>query len=189
MKRWSSLCRRRLVTHRATCKRSAEARLDTVLVLEPVRDDFELQLADRADSRSRARAGRKTWIAPSSPSCVRPAQLLGAQRVGDLDALEDLGREERQSGELERLSFGQRVAELQHAVVGHADHVAGVSLVEQLAALRQKCARRLFVRSSFPVRHLQLHPALEAARAHAHERDAVAVRRIHVRLDLEDDAA
>ena len=31
-------------------------------------------------------------------------------------------------------------------------------------------------------------PLLVAARADAHERDAVAVRRIHVRLDLEDEA-
>ena len=44
-------------------------------------------------------------------------------------------------------------------------------------------------RSSLPVRDdLELHAALEAARADAHERDAVAVRRVHVGLDLEDHA-
>src|SRR5690606_14692822 len=35
---------------------------------------------------------------------------------------------------------------------------------------------------------LDLHAALEAARAHAQERDAVAVRRVHVGLYLEDEA-
>jgi hypothetical protein len=34
---------------------------------------------------------------------------------------------------------------------------------------------------------IDLHPALVAARADAEERDAVAVRAIHVRLDLEDE--
>ena len=42
---------------------------------------------------------------------------------------------------------------------------------------------------SLPMRRwLHLHAALEAARADAHERDAVAVLRIHVRLDLEHEA-
>ena len=36
---------------------------------------------------------------------------------------------------------------------------------------------------------LQPHAALEVTRGDAHERDPVAVRRVHVGLDLEDDAA
>ena len=103
--------------------------------------------------------------------------------------MEDLRREERQPGELQRLAFGERVAELQHAVVGNADDVAGD---RRPRASSRRCDRNdttLFVRSSLPLRaDLELHAALEASRAHAHERDAVAVRGIHVRLDLEDDA-
>ena len=117
--------------------------LHAVFVLEPVRDDLELQLPDRAqqqhDAGDRAEHLDRAFLAElRQPG----AQLLGAQRVGDLDAAEHLGREERQPGELQRLAFGQRVAELQHAVVRDADDVAGEGLVEQLAPLATGRSRR-----------------------------------------------
>ena len=59
------------------------------------------------------------------------------ERVGDLDHAEHLGCEEGQAGELQRLAFGQRVAELQHAMVGYADNVACVGVFDLLAALRK----------------------------------------------------
>ena len=126
--------------------------LHAVLVLEPVRDHLELQLADRAEQQHRA-GDRAEHLDRALLAELRQAglQLLGAQRVGDFDAAEHLGREERQAGVLQRLAFGERVAELQHAVVGDADDVAGEGLVEQLAALRQE-ATTVFGRSSLPER-------------------------------------
>ena len=115
-------------------------------------------------------------------------ELLGPQRVGHLDAAEHLGREEGQAGELQRFALGQRVAELQHAVVGDADDVAGEGLVEQFAALAQERDHGIGPQLLAAARHLQPHAALEVAAGHAHEGDAVAVRRVHVGLDLEDDA-
>ena len=117
------------------------------------------------------------------------AQLLGAQRVGDLDRAEHLGREERQPGELQRLAFGERVAELQHAVVGDADDVAGVGLVEQLAALRQEATPPCS--AGAPCRCARPSAACRARSGPRHTRTnaiAVAVRRVHVGLDLEDHA-
>ena len=62
-------------------------------------------------------------------------QLLALHRVSQLDDLEELGRKEGQPGELQLLAFGQRVAQLQHAVVGQADDVARPGVLHQLAAL------------------------------------------------------
>ena len=64
-----------------------------------------------------------------------------------------------------------------------------IGLVEQLAALRQEGHHG--VRAAAPcrcARRFEPHAALEVARAHAHEGDAVAVRRVHVGLDLEHHA-
>ena len=58
--------------------------------------------------------------------------------VRDLNRVEQLGGEERQSGELQRLAFGEGVAELQHAMVRDTDDVAGERVVDQLAPLREK---------------------------------------------------
>ena len=108
-------------------------------MLEPVGDDLELQLADGAEQQhrpgDRAKHLDRAFLAELRQA---GAQLLRAQRVGDLDGAEHLRREERQSGELQRFALAQRVAELQHAVVRNADDVAGVSLVEQLTSLGEE---------------------------------------------------
>jgi hypothetical protein len=74
-------------------------------------------------------------------------------------------------------------------VVRDADDVAGKGLVEQLAPLRQEAHHRVRAQLLAGAHHLQAHAALEVARGDAHEGDAVAMRRVHVGLDLEDDAA
>jgi hypothetical protein len=163
--------------------------LHAVFVLEPVRHHFELQLADGAQQQHAA-GDRAEHLdgALLAQLGQAGAQLLGAQRVGHFDAAEHLGREERQAGVLQRLAFGDGVAELQHAVVGDADDVAGKGLVEQLAALRQEAHHRVGPQLLAGAHHLQPHAALEVARGHAHEGDAVAVGRVHVGLDLEHHA-
>src|SRR3546814_10942845 len=73
-------------------------------------------------------------------------------------------------------------------MVWNTDDVARIRLVRQLAGLREK-EDRAVDGNRFPGLHLsELHAALELARTQPHERDAVAVLRIHVRLHLEDEA-
>jgi hypothetical protein len=74
-------------------------------------------------------------------------------------------------------------------VIRDADDVAGESLVEQLAPLREKAHDRVRPQLLARARDLQPHAALEVARRDTHEGDPIAVRRIHVGLDLEDHAA
>ncbi|MDT4841949.1 hypothetical protein FQZ97_758270 [compost metagenome] len=120
--------------------------------------------------------------------CETGTQLLAAQRIGHFHAADDFRREEGQTGELQAFAFGERVAELQHTVVRDADDVAGKSLVQQLAPLRQEAHHRVGPQVLAAAHHPELHAALEVAAGHAHEGDAVAVRRVHVGLDLEHHA-
>ena len=71
------------------------------------------------------------------------AQLLGAQRVLHFHRPEALRGKKRQAGEVQRLALGERVAQLQGAVVRDADDVAGHRLLHQLASLGHESHHRL----------------------------------------------
>ena len=73
-------------------------------------------------------------------------------------------------------------------MVWNADDVAGERLVERFALLRKEEDRRRDVHRLLLAHIEQLHAALEFARAQPHERDPVAVVRVHVGLHLEDKA-
>jgi hypothetical protein len=73
-------------------------------------------------------------------------------------------------------------------VVGNADDVARLGAVGNLAVLGKEQDRRVHRDRLAQARRRQLHAALERARDHAHERDAVAVLRVHVGLHLEHEA-
>ena len=73
------------------------------------------------------------------------------------------------------------------AVVGDADHVAGIGLVGDRAVLREEELRRVERDRLAGAHLLDLHAAGELARAQPRERDAVAVVRVHVGLDLEHE--
>ena len=73
----------------------------------------------------------------------RLLQLLGLHRVGQPHAAQDFRREARHADEVEVLALGQRVADAQRAVVGNADHVAGIGLVGERAVLGEEELRRV----------------------------------------------
>ena len=119
------------------------------------------------------------------------AELLGPAGVERARRGEDLGREpgdrrERDGRAVVALRV-DRVAELQAGGVDEADDVAGVGLLDRLAVGAER--RRRVLRRQLPsgaiARHR--HAPLEAARADAGEGQPVAVRRVHVRLDLEHE--
>src|SRR5690606_7596023 len=117
------------------------------------------------------------------------AKLLGTQRVLDFYRLEQFGSKERQSGELKIFALGKDIAQMQQAVVGDADDVAGVGLFDQLTSLGEKRHHVIGANLLAGSGDFQAHAAFEAARTDAYERDAIAVSRIHVRLNLEHDPA
>ena len=166
-----------------------DAGLDAVLVFQPVRDHFKLELSHGAQQQHRTRHRAEHLDRAFFTQLGQAgAQLFAAQRVGHFHAADDFRCEERQAGELQVFAFGQRVAELQHAVVGNADDVACKGLVQQLAPLRQEAHHRVGAQVLAAAHHPQLHAAFEVTAGQAHKGDAVAVRRVHVGLDLEHHA-
>ena len=99
-----------------------------------------------------------------------------------------LGGELGQGLVADRRAGVERVADAELAGADQADDVAGQasSTVSRSWAKSWCELREPDLLAGADVVHL--HVAREAARADAHERDAVAVRRVHVRLDLEDEA-
>ena len=83
--------------------------------------------------------------------------------------------------------LADRVADGEDARVEHADDVAGVGLVDDRALLRHELLR-LRELERLAALHVQiLMVAHELAGTDAHERDAVTVGLVHVRLDLEHE--
>ena len=157
--------------------------------LEALLEDVELQGADDADDGGRAVLRQEELDDALLGHLLQGlAQLLRLHGVGELDAAQDLGREGRDAVEGEVLALRQRVADAERAVVRDADDVAREGLVRDRPVLREEELRGGERDGLARAHELRLHAALEAAGADAHEGDAVAVVRVHVRLDLEDEA-
>ena len=71
-------------------------------------------------------------------------------------------------------------------MVRDADDVAGKSLVEQFAPLAQKADHRIRPQFLARAHHLQAHAAFKMSADDAQESDPVAMRGVHIGLDLED---
>ena len=113
-------------------------------------------------------------------------ELLALHRVHLLDRREML-RRERWDPLVGDLHFWRayRVPDRKDARIEHADDVAGISLVHDLALLRHELLRlgKLDVLSLLHV--IIFRAALEFARTDAHKGEPVAVRLVHVRLNFE----
>src|SRR5690606_35307747 len=158
-----------------------ELRDDAVLVLQPVEQDIELELTDRADDRRDA--GCRVLVEHLHRALFRElakprVQVLAAHRVRYGDACEVLGAEARDAAERDVAGGRERVADAQVAAVVDTDDVAGPRLLDGHTLLRQEPLRlrEPYVLAAARVAHD--HARLEPARADAHERDAVAVLRI-----------
>ena len=115
-------------------------------------------------------------------------QRLHLQRILQHRAPEHLRREIRDAGEGQLLAFGEGIADVDGAVVVQADDVAGIGLLHRRAVAGHEGQRIGHAHFLAQARMVEAHARRIAPRAHAHEGDAVAVARIHVRLDLEHEA-
>ncbi len=120
---------------------------------------------------------------------VKPlAELLELAGVRVLQGGEALRRKARDLVVADGAILGERVADAELRVPHQANNVARVRLVNRLALLPEELVRTRKAHLPAGARVRDNHVALKAPRADAHERDAVAVLRVHVRLDLEDKA-
>ena len=100
---------------------------------------------------------------------------------------EVLGREARQLGKLDRILEVQRVADAHVGCVDQPDHIAGERFFDGRPLLAEHGVRVLGREGLAGATVGEHHASLEHARAHADERDAVAVRGVHVGLHLEHE--
>ena len=160
------------------------------LVLEPMGGHLELHRADRGQHR-----GLVTEVLVAQHLHHALLVELGdaatelLEPTGVLHASDDevLGRELGQPRELDGRVEVERVADRDVRGVDQADHVARPRLVDRVALLPEHGVGVLGGEGLAGGPVGDDHPPLEAARAHAHERDAIAVRWVHVRLHLEGE--
>ncbi len=165
--------------------------LHVVLRLQAVLRDLELQRADRAEDRLGARR------APRIEDLHRAlfAQLRDAlpKRLvtRDVDTAHrgEMFRREGGIGGKATGSPSQSVSPMANApgLARPTTSPAYATSSDSRSSAKSRIARESRTRAA-RARVAHGHVALELARADAHERDAVAVARIHVRLNLEDEA-
>ena len=166
-----------------------ERALDAVFVRQPEGHDVELQLAHRAEDQvvvsKRPEELRGALLAELVETLL---QRLHPQRVLQHGAAEYLRGEVRNAREHDRLALGEGIADVDRSMVVQADDVAGERLLGTLAVRRHEGQRvgdaDLLAEAHVP----EAHAARVAARADPHEGDTVPVGRVHVGLDLEDEA-
>src|SRR5947209_333518 len=168
--------------------RPLEMHGDVVLGADAVRQHVELQGAGDAHDPVVAEVGAEDLGRPLLGELEEgAAEVLGPHGILGADLLQQLRREAGDAREAQLLALGQGVADAQVAVVGEAEDVPGAGLLGQLALAGQE-EQRIVDGHGLAGAHVEeLHAALEAAGAEAHEGDAVAVLGVHVRLDLEDE--
>ena len=155
-------------------------------------DDFELQRADGGEERGTGRgvAGAEGLDDAFLQQLLEAgAVFLGVAgvRVGDVG--ENLGREARDLVVGDRCLSSVSVSPMPNShVADEADDVAGPGLVDGLAFLAEELVGGGEADGFAGALVGDDHVALELAGAHAEEGDAVAVLRVHVGLDLEDEA-
>ena len=166
--------------------------LRVVLVLQTVFEHLELQRADRADDV--AVKPRTDLLKELDRALLRQLldaldELLALHRILCRDAREALGREHGEVLELELVrGVAERIADAEYARVKQPHDVARVRRVDDLAILRKELLRLGELDELAARRMPDAHIAVEFARGDADKGESVAVRGVHVRLNLKDES-
>src|SRR6185437_1486089 len=165
-----------------------EHALHSILILQAERHHLELQLPHRSQDEvivaHRLEQLRRSLLAQLRQPFL---QCLHLQWILEHRAPENLRREVGHPREGQLLPLGERVADVDRAVVVEADDVAGVGLLRMLPLRRHEGQRIRHPHFLAEPRMIEPHAARVLARAQPQERDAVAMPRVHVGLDLEHE--
>ena len=164
--------------------------LDAVLAAQARGGDVELEIADGGQDRLAGAVDREEDLDGALLFQLgQPGvELLVPPRAAVLDAGEALRREARHRRELDRLALAEGVADGEEPRIDQPDHVAGERLLDRLPVLTEEPVRAGEADRPAQARVEDLHVLLEAPGADPQEGHPVAVARVHVRLDLEDEA-
>ncbi len=160
-----------------------------VFMLQAVLDDVELERTDAADDLGVVyRAGEELGDAFVHQLIDAFGELLRFERIAVVHPAELLGAEARDALEVQLLPFRQRIADLEVAGVVEADYVAREGLVHHFffGGHEAGWVGKLHLTALAYVQVVRV--ALESAGADAQEGDPVAVARVHIGVNLEDEA-
>ena len=128
-------------------------------------------------------------MAPSSSNCARPAWNCLWRPVLRFSMRAKHSGGKRGTGVYWTGSpCAEGVADGEEPRIDQPDHVAGERLLDRLPVLTEEAVRAGEADRPAQARVEDLHVLLEAPGADPQERHPVAVSRVHVRLDLEDEA-
>ena len=166
-----------------------ELDLNVVLALQAEHEDVELQRADHADDDLlHARVVLLEDLDRAFLRDLRHAlhELLALHGVNLADPRKMLRRKRRNALVFEFfIRRAQRVTDGEDARVEQADDVARVRLLDDVTLVRHHLRRLGELDLAAALHVVDLHARYILARADAQKRDAVAVRLVHVGLDLE----
>jgi hypothetical protein len=114
-------------------------------------------------------------------------ELLVAIQPARVEDREGFRLEVRDSLEAEPLTGTEGVPDREQAGVDEPDDVAGEGFLDGLAVGGEEAVRPGQPHGAVQAGMMDQHVLLEPARADPHERQPVAVVRVHVRLNLEDE--
>ena len=164
-------------------------RLDLILVLQAIGDHIELKLAHRAHNQVRGVHQRKHLRGALLRELLQTLlKLLGLHGITQANAAKQFRRKVRDTGETEGFTVGKGVADLNRAVVVQADDITRQGALHEhaLAGLEAQRIGDFHMLARAHMAHL--HTFFIATRTDAQKRDAVAMARVHVRLNLEHKA-
>ena len=162
----------------------------TIFVFETVLDYLKLQLAYRSHDAAVVELVDKELCHTLVHQLFETLdKLLRLHGVVVLNVFEQFRRETGQATEVHQFALGQRIANLEDAVVGQTYDVAGISLVDGRFALRHKLRGRREAHG-LPQSYMRVGlVALETARANLAESDTRTVVGVDIGGNLEDEAA
>ena len=164
-------------------------RVHVILALQAVCRNVELQHAYRAQDQVIV----AQW--PEHLGCAlftelhhALLQLFHLQWILEYDPTEEFRRKIRHTAVLEFLTFSEGVTDLNRAMVVQADDVARPGFFNMRAFIGLERDRISNLHGLADAHVLHLHALAVAAGADPHEGDPIAVRRVHIRLHLENEA-
>ena len=112
--------------------------------------------------------------------------MFGLERIARAHHLQQFGRERRDAGHAQHLTFGQCVTDAQLPVVRNADDVAGPCFFGQFPIRGEEHDRIADCHRFFAAHMGHFHAAQKMPRGETHECHAVTVLGVHVGLHFKD---
>src|SRR5262249_19168202 len=144
--------------------RLLETDVEAIFLRQTHLQNVKLQGTDNADKRGRTIERTEDLNDPLLRHLLeRFLQLLRLHGIAQLHAAQNFRREIRHAEKRYILAFRQRVADTKRAVIGNADHIAGIGFIGERTILGKKELRggqRQRLRGSS---QLRLHPASQFA--------------------------